>query len=175
MLGSLGVTCFGSAHHALGVASLTSGHLDRAIDHLRAAVQHNLALAHWPAVVASRQRLAQAYLLRGQPGDAGAARQAEAAASEASALGIPVPDSRGGGGAPGRSGGAAARRPVRAQCRRVGRKWRLTWQDRSVLVEDSIGMAHLAVLIANPRREILAADLAAGLAALGAAGDSGSA
>ena len=53
-----------------------------------------------------------------------------------------------------------------AQCRRVGRKWRLTWQDRSVLVEDSIGMAHLAVLIANPRQEILAADLAAGLAAL---------
>jgi hypothetical protein len=36
-------------------------------------------------------------------------------------------------------------------------------------------MAHLAVLIANPRREILAADLAAGLAALGAADDTGSA
>ena len=30
-------------------------------------------------------------------------------------------------------------------------------------------MAHLAVLVANPRQEILAADLAAGLAALGAA------
>ena len=37
-------------------------------------------------------------------------------------------------------------------------------------MEDSIGMAHLAVLVANPRQEILAADLAAGLAALGAAG-----
>lgn len=42
-------------------------------------------------------------------------------------------------------------------------------------MEDSIGMAHLAVLIANPRQEILAADLAAGLAALGAAGETGSA
>jgi hypothetical protein len=42
-----------------------------------------------------------------------------------------------------------------------------------VLVENSIGMLHLAVLIANPRQEIRAADLAAGLAALGgAAGDS---
>ena len=165
MLGGPGITCFGSAHHALGVASLTSGHVDRAIDHLRAAIKHNLALAHWPATVASRQRLAEAYRLRGQPGDAEAARtEAEAAAGEGSALGIPVPDSR-------------VRRPSAAfaQCRRVGRKWHLIWQDRSVLVEDSIGMAHLAVLIASPRREILAADLATGLAALGAADDTGSA
>jgi hypothetical protein len=39
-------------------------------------------------------------------------------------------------------------------------------------MEDSIGMAHLAVLVANPRQEIPAADLAAGLAALGTAGAS---
>ena len=59
-----------------------------------------------------------------------------------------------------------------AQCHRVGRKWRLAWRNRSVLVEDSIGMVHLAVLIANPRQEILAADLVAGLAGLsGATGD----
>ena len=165
MLGGPGITCFGSAQHALGVASLTSGRMDLAVDHLRAAVKHNLALAHWPAMAASRQRLAEAYRLRGQPGDAEAARgEAEAAAREAAALGIPVPCGR-------------ARPPAGAfaQCRRVGRKWRLTWQDRSVLVEDSIGMAHLAVLIANPRQQILAADLAAGLAALGAADDTGSA
>ena len=35
-----------------------------------------------------------------------------------------------------------------------------------MLVEDSIGLAHLAVLIANPRQEIQAADLVAGLAGL---------
>jgi hypothetical protein len=165
MLGGPGITCFGSAQHALGVASLTSGRMDLAVDHLRAGVKHNLALAHWPAMAASRQRLAEAYRLRGQPGDTEAARgEAEAAAREAAALGIPVPCGR-------------ARPPAGAfaQCRRVGRKWRLTWQDRSVLVEDSIGMAHLAVLIANPRQQILAADLAAGLAALGAADDTGSA
>jgi hypothetical protein len=165
MLGSLGVTCFGSVHQALGVASLTSGHLDRAIDHLRAAVQHNLALAHWPAVLTARQRLAQAYQRRRQPADADAAREElETAAGEAAALGLPNP----GEGARGSSGPTA---PY-AQCRRAGRKWRLAWRDRSVLMEDSIGMAHLAVLVANPRQEILAADLAAGLAALGAAGGS---
>jgi hypothetical protein len=163
MLGSLGITCFGSVQHALGVASLTSDHPDRAISHLRAAVQHNLALAHWPAVVASRQRLAQAYRRRGQPGDADAARgELAAAASEAATLGLPVPQ--------GDVGGPAG--PY-AECRRAGRKWALAWRDRSVLMEDSIGMAHLAVLVANPRQEIPAADLAAGLAALGAAGASG--
>jgi hypothetical protein len=159
MLGSLGVTCFGSVHQALGIASLTSGRLDRAIDHLRAAVQHNLALAHWPAVLMARQRLAQAYRRRGQPSDADAAQEElEAAAGEAAALGLPDPDE-------------GAREPY-AECRRAGRKWRLSWRDRSVLMEDSIGMAHLAVLVANPRQEILAADLAAGLAVLGAAGGS---
>jgi hypothetical protein len=42
-------------------------------------------------------------------------------------------------------------------------------------MEDSIGMTHLAVLLANPRQEILAAELAAGLSALGAGGEGGSA
>jgi hypothetical protein len=63
-----------------------------------------------------------------------------------------------------------------AQCRRAGRKWQLAWQNRSVLVEDSVGMLHLAVLIANPRQEIRAADLTAGLTMLtAAAADSGAA
>ena len=164
MLGGLGVTCFGSVHQALGVASLTSGHLDRAIDHLRAAVQHNLALAHWPAVLMARQRLAHAYRRRGQPGDADAARAGlQTAATEAATLGWPDPEA-------GKEQGDRGPAGRYAECRRAGRKWRLAWRDRSVLMEDSIGMAHLAVLVANPRQEILAADLAAGLAALGAAG-----
>ena len=177
MVGGLGITCFGTTHQALGVASLTSGHLDRAIDHLRAAVQQNLALAHWPAVLASRQRLAQACRLRGRPADGEAARYAlDSATSEAAALGLPmlslpVP------------GQPAARHPVpghprrsvpTAECQRVGRKWRLTVHGRSVLVADSIGMIHLAVLIANPRQEVRAADLVAGLAGLSrASGDDG--
>ncbi len=163
MLGGLGVTCFGSTHQALGIASLGSGHIDRAVDHLRAAVQHNLALAHWPAVVSSRRRLAQAYALRGGPEDGDAARrELDAAMSEAAGLRLPVL------GNPGSVPAGAL-----AECSRAGRDWRLVLGDRSVLVENSIGMLHLAVLIANPRQEIRAADLAAGLAALGgAAGDS---
>ena len=168
MIGSLGITCFGSVQHALGVAALTSGQLDLAIEHLTAAVPHNLALAHWPALVASRQRLAQAHARRGSPGDAGAARrELDAAAAEAASAGLPVPDHPVSGPFAAAASAAAAEE---AHCQRAGRKWRLTLRNRSVLVEDSIGMVHLAVLIANPRHEIQAADLVAGLAGLSGTG-----
>jgi hypothetical protein len=163
MVGGLGITCFGSTQHALGVASLTSGHLDRAIDHLRAAVQHNLALAHWPAVLASRRRLAEAYARRAAPTDADAARrELDIARREAAELGPRVS----GRPEPGPQGGAGI---WLAQCSRVGRNWRLTLRNHSALVDDSVGMTHLAVLIANPRQEIQAVDLAAGLAGLSSA------
>jgi hypothetical protein len=165
MVGSLGITCFGSVQHALGVASLTCGHLDQSVDHLRAAVQHNLALAHWPSVAASRRRLAEAYQRRGHPGDAEAARdELETIASQRATQRPPV-----------LAQGDRDLAGLVAECHRVGRKWRLAWRERSVLMEDSIGMTHLAVLVANPRREILAAELAAGLSALGTASDGGSA
>jgi hypothetical protein len=157
MVGGLGVTCFGSTHHALGVASLTLRRLDSAVEHFRSAIRHNLALAHWPAVLSSRVRLAEALRLRGCSGDAEAAeRERCAAESEARGLGIAV-----------NGGIAVTRRDGQAECRRAGRKWRIVLQDRSVLVADSIGMLHLAVLTANPRQDIPAADLVAGLAALG--------
>jgi len=171
MIGSLGITCFGSAQHALGVAALTSRQLDLAVEHLTAAVQHNLALAHWPALVASRQRLAQAHALRGGPGDADAARrELDAATTEAASAGLPVPDY------PEHPRAGPAPAAHEAHCQRAGRKWRVTLRGRSVLVEDSIGMVHLAVLIANPRQEIQAADLVAGLAGLrGTSGEAGAA
>ena len=177
MVGSLGITCFGSTQHALGVASLTCGQLDQAVDHLRAAVRHNLALAHWPAVLASRQRLAQAYAVRGSRGDADAARrELDAAASEAAPLGLPLPVAHVGRAAPpSAKTNAGTTQNAVAECERQGRKWRFALDSRSVLVEDSIGMTYLAVLIANPRQDIAAADLVAGVVMLGAAGDAGAA
>jgi hypothetical protein len=158
MIGGLAV-CFGSARHALGVAALACGELDAAIGHLRAAVQQNLALAHGPAAVLSRQRLAEALARRGRPQDAAQARaELATAAADASAMGM-----------------AAIRvdepAPVTAAvaCRRQGRTWRVDAAGRSVAVEHSVGMLHLAVLIANPGQEIPAIDLVAGLAALGQA------
>ncbi len=155
MVGGLGVTCFGSTHQALGIAALTTGRLAEAVEHLTAAVRHNLALAHRPALVFTRQRLGRARQLRGQPGDGEPARwELQAARAEATALGIALPDNGG------RAGVAAA------TCERVGRGWRVGLGGRSAVVEDSIGLLHLAVLIANPRQEIPAADLTAGVASV---------
>ena len=156
MMLSLGVACFGSVHHALGVASLTMGEADRAVDHLREAVRQNLALAHWPAVAASRSRLAQALELRGGAEDARAARRELAAAAEETATWdatIPYPT-------------RSTTRTASLSCTRQGQRWRFDLAGRRALVEHSIGMLHLAVLIANPGQEIAAVDLISGLAGL---------
>jgi phage terminase Nu1 subunit (DNA packaging protein) len=157
MMVGLGVACFGSVHHALGVASLTTGHVDRAVEHLGAAIRANLALAHWPAVVTSRVRYAQARYRRGGPADLAAVRrELESAAAEAAALGIAVPE------------GMFEPAQLTVVCTRQGRNWRVELGRRSVIVEHSVGMVHLATLIANPGQEIPALDLVGGLATLSA-------
>ncbi|WP_336213442.1 hypothetical protein [Nonomuraea sp. LPB2021202275-12-8] len=153
VVAGLGVTCFGSVRHSLGTAMLAVGDLDRAVEHLRGAVHDNLALGHWPAAVLSRHRLARALALRDGPRDEAAREEAAAAAREAKELGMTLPAEA---GAADRAGGAPAR------LLRHGKQWLLEWGGRSVLVADSVGTRHLAVLIANPGREIPATDLAAG-------------
>ncbi|HET7013380.1 MAG TPA: hypothetical protein VFI65_05700 [Streptosporangiaceae bacterium] len=155
LVASLGVACLGSVHHALGVACLTTGDLDRAIMHLRTAITRNLALAHWPAVVSSRRRLAQALITRGLQSDAvDADRELASAVDEAAAVGLPVPPAQ-------RTSSTAT-----ATCVRDGRRWRIDWGSRRVSLEHRVGLLHLAVLLANPRQEIDAVDLVAGVAAL---------
>jgi hypothetical protein len=157
LVGGLGVTCFGSTQQALGIAAFTMRHLDLAVEHLTAAVQHNLALPHWPALAFSRQRLAQARQLRARAGDAAQTRrELDAARAEAATLGVALPG----------DGGADTADATTVTCERAGRGWRLGLAGRSVVVENSIGMLHLAVLIGNPRQEITAADLAAGVAGM---------
>ncbi len=155
MVASLGVSCLGSVHHALGVACLTTGDLDRAVTHLRTAITRNLALAHWPAVISSRQRLAQAFAARARASDADdARRELAAAADEAAAVGLQPPQGQG------------TLSTATASCTRQGRRWRIDWGERSVVLEHRVGLLHLAVLLANPRQEIDAVDLVAGVTAL---------
>jgi DNA-binding SARP family transcriptional activator len=95
IIGGLGVVCFGSVEHALGVASLTLGNADRAVAHLRPAIRENLALGHWPAACLSRHRLAQALTLRAGPGDEEeAATELATARREAAELGMRLPEPR---------------------------------------------------------------------------------
>ncbi|MEV0595642.1 hypothetical protein [Nonomuraea cavernae] len=150
VMSSPGIACFGSVQHSLGVASITVGEADRAVGHLRAAVHHNLALGHWPAVALSRSRLGQALTLRDGPHDEAARRELALAGQEAVALGMALPT------------GPASETTGRVVCRRRGRHWQLELGERRALVEHSVGMRHLATLLANPGQEIPAADLAGG-------------
>ncbi|GAA3816209.1 hypothetical protein GCM10022226_41170 [Sphaerisporangium flaviroseum] len=176
VIASLGVICLGSVHHSLGVASLTIGDAGRAVEHLRAAVRGNLALGHWPAVVISRSRLGQALALRDGPRDEAARRELAFATQDAVALGMTLP--AGATRGPVSSAAKDVTRGERAPavvCRRRGRQWRVELGARVVIVDHSVGMSHLATLLANPGYEIPAIDLAAGPRHPGAALASGSA
>jgi hypothetical protein len=165
MMASLAVTCFGATEHALGVAALTMGDPDRAVDHLECAVHRNLTLGHWPAVLQSRLRLAEALNRRGTPEDRSAARdELNHAAAVAQRLGVEAATHP-----------TTPRPPVgRAVCRRAGRGWRIELGNRVAQVDHSVGMLHLTVLIANPGTEIAALELAAGMNALARTARSGS-
>lgn len=178
MMVDLGVACFGSVHHALGVASLACGQLDRAVRHFSAAVHANLALGHWPAVTLSRQRYAQALNRRGGPDDIAVARREMATAEqEAVAMGaaLPIGDTAeppAPTAAPEPDEPTGSAEPVEpgeliATCSRDGRQWQVKLADRNILVDHSVGMLHLAVLLTNPGIDVPAIELAAGVAALG--------
>jgi tetratricopeptide (TPR) repeat protein len=162
MVVSLGVACFGSVQHALGVAALTLGNPERAVEHFRAAVRDNRTIEHWPATVLSRARLAQALAQRdGARAGSEAQRELELCRRDAAGLGMLLPEPS---PAPrGRAGGAPrAVGPQLATCLRRGQQWEVSLGARSVLVGHSRGMQYLAVLTANPGHEIRAAELAAG-------------
>ena len=91
MMAGLGLACFGSAHTTLGTACLTTGDLDKAVEHYRLSVRDNEVLEHWPAVAHSRRLYADALNLRGGPHDAATSAEAITAAIEdAHRLGIPL-------------------------------------------------------------------------------------
>lgn len=117
----------------------------RAAGHPVAAVARNEALGHWPAVTLSNAHLGQAL---GRLGDQDAARRLYAeAAAETTACGMTLPVRFGSGrsgywrAAGGAHGAARTRRPVCA-----GR-------------DDSVGLRHVAALIANPGVDIPAVRL----------------
>jgi hypothetical protein len=144
-MASLAVACFGSVEHALGVAALVTGDPERAAGHLTAAVTRNEALGHWPAVTLSKARLGQAL---GRLGDRTAARRRHAeAAAEAAACGMALPPS------------ARPRAVELLTCTRQGTRWRIALGARVAVVDDSIGLRHLAVLIAGPGVDVPAVQL----------------
>lgn len=160
MMVSLAVSCFGSTHHALGVASLAVAEYERAAQHFDEAVRDNQALGHWPAATLARHRLGEALAHRaGSVDAAAAAEQLATAAEEAGRLGMQLPPIR--PSRPGRSGSTApVARHVPTAIRRHGRRWLIQCGSASAEVADSVGMRYLATLVAHPGREIPAIELA---------------
>jgi hypothetical protein len=164
VMASLGVACFGSAHRPLALAAWTMGDLERAIGHLDAALAADLRLGHQPCQALDAALLAEALERRRAGGDVDRARELWTVAIEG-----------------GRACGmhervlawerAAARTTAGdATCRREGRVWSVTVDERTALVPDSVGMRYLAQLIERAGTPIAALELASGhaLAARGA-------
>lgn len=157
------VVCFGSARHALGVAALAAGRIERAVHHLREAVEANTVLGHRPARTLARWRLGEAFERHGDHVRAGHERTL--AAAEAAAMGMTLPPRHRRRSAPSR---APARQPVR--CCRVGQLWEFGIGPRQVRVPERRGVLYLAMLCTSPGQEIRAAELVAGVRLVDAAG-----
>ena len=154
------VSCFGSVEYALGVARLAVGAYDGAVEHLRRAVAHNTALGHFPAAVLARHRLAAALVGSGRADQLALARtEAAVARREAAELGMQLPGPIGGGAVRLASSGFVPV-PVVPTCRRRGRDWEIGALGRTIHVNHCRGIAYLAILLANPGREITALELA---------------
>ena len=157
VMGSLAVVCFGSASRALGLARGTAGDLDAAIAALDGAILHNRRLGHLPMLAITRADLASALLARGAAGDAARARQLLAVAIEAgTAIGL---------------GARVEQWQVRHRAllespaaegflRQRAGHWEVDAGAEHAVVPDGVGMRYLATLLARPRDEVRAAQLA---------------
>jgi hypothetical protein len=159
-LAGLGVVCFGSTHHALGVAALTFGDVTRATEHLSNAVRDNAALGHWPAAALSRFRLACA--LNRDPQRRERSRpELDRARLDAEELGMALPEEPWTGrfGADGQQP-----RPLPdVTFEQQGQHWSVRLNGRpGCYLRHSRGMAYLSVLLANPGQEISATKLVIG-------------
>jgi len=162
IMASLAVVCFGSARRLLGVAAVTAGEMDLAVEHLALAVRNNEAAGHRPAAIQARAELGLAKIRRAAEGDAGAGRALVVEAiADAEAHGMaglaarwraaldapPAPLGRGGDVAtlaPGPPG-----------------YWRVAVGGDVATVVDRIGLHYLARLVASPDEPIEALALIA--------------
>jgi tetratricopeptide (TPR) repeat protein len=153
---SLSVVCYGSVERLLGLAALALGDVGGAVGHLERAVEADLRLGHRPAAACSRAELAAALRRRGAEGDIARARELlTEAVREAGSMGM----------ARRAEAWAAAldEAPLgRGVLRREGRHWLVALDGRRALVEDMIGMAYIARLVASPGTAVPAVLLASG-------------
>ncbi|HET8658947.1 MAG TPA: AAA family ATPase [Micromonosporaceae bacterium] len=153
---SLAVTCFGSAHRALGLAATTKGDDVSAVAHLERALHANRLLGNRPFTAITMADLADALVRRGRRGDRDhAAGLLQRARAEADDMGMTA-------------WSEAWRERLQHLVRREGtierrhRQWSLTLGDRQAVVPDRLGVRYLAQILTSPGRAIGALELAGG-------------
>jgi tetratricopeptide (TPR) repeat protein len=157
---SLAVVCFGSVERTLGLAALTLGDIDGAVRHLERAISANVRLGNRPFTALCRADLGEVLCRRAGRGDGSRAREHLAQAiREAESMGM--------------TGRAAAWTATLrgipgdeeigpAVTRHDGGRWLVALRDRSVLVDDMVGMRYIARLVAQPGVAVPALVLASG-------------
>jgi tetratricopeptide (TPR) repeat protein len=155
-----GVGCGGAVSGLLGLCALTLDQVDDAVAWLRRAVASNRRIGAAPFLARAQVQLAIALRRRGRTGDAQEAQRLLArAASAAAELGMTVLTRE----ISGLRAAATEAGPDRPWLRQDGETWLLTVDGRTTRLRHSKGLAQLAVLLANPGREITAVELAGGV------------
>lgn len=169
-LSRTGSACLGPVDHHIGLLELTLGNPAAAVDRLTAAVVCATRIGSGAHRAHAQQALAAALRARGADGDLDdAVRHAGEAAAAAERLGVrlaPTPETPA-GPAPAAGRAPAPGGPVFV---RSGEYWTVGLDHASVRLRHSVGLAHLARLLAEPGRELAAVDLTG---SRGAGGDAG--
>jgi tetratricopeptide (TPR) repeat protein len=147
-MASLGVVCLGPTERVLGLAALTFGDVDLAVQHLERAVTACRRLGNRPLVAIASANLAAALARRGQGTDrARAVGLFDEAIDEAEEMGMTGrvelwrTEARRAG-----RGGLQAQGVIR----REGSNWLVALDGRRVLVNDMVGMGYLSELLTHP-------------------------
>jgi hypothetical protein len=145
----IGIACIGSAQHYLGLLCTTLGRRDESVHRFEAAVAFHRRMASPVLVAMSQHELGRALVARAGVGDAERGRAELAGARRlAVAIGVLL----------GQDDPAPAEASQIA-LRHEGDSWAFEWAGRSFRLRDSVGLRHLARLLAEPGRERHVLDL----------------
>jgi len=165
------VVCFGSVSFYLGLLATVTSRWAQASDHFEAAIRAHDQLGARPLLTRTQYEYARMLLRRGQATDRSRALGLlERALATANTLGMAalvegiqtLQAAQAGGSV---SAGPASEVPTPEVAgnvfRQEGEYWTVCYEGSVVRLKDSKGLRHLARLLANPGRELHAADLEA--------------
>ncbi len=156
VMGSLlAIVCFGSVHRPLGLAALTCGKVDLAVEHLGAALAANEELGHRPAAIQAQAELGLARLRRAKGDDPRGRALLQDAIAAAEAIGMTGLAARWrdmAGATPSAMAGvepaAALMTPVQSGM------WRVALDGQVAIVPDRVGLRYLTQLVTAPGRAV---------------------